>query len=167
MFGSKTCVPVSGMCKKQTSVSHSSTESEMISLGAGLRMEGLPALELWDLVTEVFRATQEISKLTQACSGNPLAFQENPTKIGQVSNVELSNIDQVPSNAHHSERKSQLYIFEDNEAVIKMIIKARSPTTRNVSRTHGGALDWCSTESIWIRRFKLNTSNQIINSQTS
>ena len=35
-----------------------------------------------------------------------------------------------------------LYIFEDNEAVIKMIIKGRSPTTRHVSRTHRVALDW-------------------------
>ena len=35
-----------------------------------------------------------------------------------------------------------MYIFEDNEAVIKMIIKGRSPTIRHVSRTHRGALDW-------------------------
>ena len=35
-----------------------------------------------------------------------------------------------------------LYIFEDNEAVIKMIIKERSPTMRHVSRTHRVALDW-------------------------
>ena len=34
-----------------------------------------------------------------------------------------------------------LYIFEDNEAVIKMIIKVRSPTTRHVSITHRAALD--------------------------
>ena len=33
-------------------------------------------------------------------------------------------------------------IFEDNEAVIKMIIKARSPSMRHVSRTHRVALDW-------------------------
>ena len=37
-FGSHTFVPISWMCKKQTSVSHSSTESEIISLGAGLRL---------------------------------------------------------------------------------------------------------------------------------
>ena len=45
-FGSHTFVPISWMCKKQTSVSHSSTESEIISLDAGLRMDGLPALDL-------------------------------------------------------------------------------------------------------------------------
>ena len=35
-----------------------------------------------------------------------------------------------------------LYIAEDNEAVIKMFIKGRSPTMRHVSRTHRVALDW-------------------------
>ena len=35
-----------------------------------------------------------------------------------------------------------LYIFEDNEAVIKMIIKERSPAMRHVSRTLRVALDW-------------------------
>ena len=40
VFGSHTFVPISWMCKKQTSVSHSSTESEMISLDAGSRLHG-------------------------------------------------------------------------------------------------------------------------------
>ena len=35
-----------------------------------------------------------------------------------------------------------LYIFEDNEAVIKNIINGRSPTMRHGSRTHRVALDW-------------------------
>ena len=35
-----------------------------------------------------------------------------------------------------------LYIFEVYEAVIKIIIKGRSPTVRHVSRTHRVALDW-------------------------
>ena len=45
------------MCKKQTSVSHSSTESEVISLDAGLRLDGIPALDLWDLIVLVFGNT--------------------------------------------------------------------------------------------------------------
>ena len=39
-------------------------------------------------------------------------------------------------------KKLLLYVFEDNEAVIKMIIKGRSHTMRHVSRTHRVALDW-------------------------
>ena len=50
VFGSHTFVPISWMCKKQTSVSHCSTESEIISLDAGLRLDGIPALDLWDLI---------------------------------------------------------------------------------------------------------------------
>ena len=53
IFGSHTFVPPSWMCKKQTGVSHSSTESEIISLDTGLRLDGLPALELWDLIVSV------------------------------------------------------------------------------------------------------------------
>ena len=52
-FGSHTFVPISWMCKEQTSVSHSSTESEIISLDTRLRLDGLPAVELWDLIVSV------------------------------------------------------------------------------------------------------------------
>ena len=47
-----------------------------------------------------------------------------------------------PSNVNSSRQEALLYVFEDNEAVIKMIIKGRSPTMRHVSRTHRVALDW-------------------------
>ena len=54
----------------------------------------------------------------------------------------LNDVDRVPSNVQFSHQEALLYVFEDNEAVIKMIIKGRSPTMRNVSRTHRVALDW-------------------------
>ena len=51
VFGSHTFVPISWMCKKQTAVSHSSTESEIISFWTlGLRLDGILALDLWDLI---------------------------------------------------------------------------------------------------------------------
>ena len=57
IFESRTFVTVSWMCKKQTSVSHSSTESEIISLDAGLRMDGIPALGWRDVVIQVLRSS--------------------------------------------------------------------------------------------------------------
>ena len=45
-------------------------------------------------------------------------------------------------NVSSSSQEALLYVFEDNEAVIKMIIKGRSQTIRHVSRTHRVALDW-------------------------
>ena len=43
--GSHTFVPICWMCKKQTSVSNG--EAEIISLDAGSRVDGIPALALW------------------------------------------------------------------------------------------------------------------------
>ena len=54
----------------------------------------------------------------------------------------LKDIDSVPSNVQSARQEALLYVFEDNEAVIKMIMKGRSPTLRHVSRTHRVALDW-------------------------
>ena len=48
----------------------------------------------------------------------------------------MNNVDIVPSNVHFSHQEALLYVFEDNEAVINMIIKARGLTMRHVSRTH-------------------------------
>ena len=56
IFWSHTFVPISWMCKKQTSVRHSSTEAEIISLDADLRMDGIPAVTPWELVIEVFHS---------------------------------------------------------------------------------------------------------------
>ena len=64
IFGSYTFVPISWMCKKQTAVSRSSTESEIISLDIGLRLDGLPALELWDLIVSVFGSVSRVSDRT-------------------------------------------------------------------------------------------------------
>ena len=61
IFGSHAFVPTSWMCKKQTAVSHSSTESEIISLDIGLRLNGLPALELWDRTVSAFGSASQIS----------------------------------------------------------------------------------------------------------
>ena len=125
------------MCKKQTAVSHSSTESEIISLDTGLRLDGLPALELWDLIVSVLGNVSRVSD----GSGQPDSDVHKRHKPHKKIDV-MKDIDSVPSNVQFSHQEALLYVFEDNEAVIKMIIKGRSPTMRHVSRTHGIALDW-------------------------
>ena len=122
------------MCKKQTSVSHSSTESEIISLDAGLRLDGLPALELWDLIVCVF------GSVTSDRTERPVDTERIQKSQGKI-NV-LKNIDCLPSNVQSSRQEALLHVFEDNEAVIEMISKGRSPTMRHVSRTHRVAVDW-------------------------
>ena len=52
------------------------------------------------------------------------------------------NVDHVPTSRHDPKCLSELVIHEDNEAVIKMTIKGRSPALRHVPRTHRVDLDW-------------------------
>ena len=124
------------MCKKQTSVSHSSTESEIISLDVGLMMDGIPTLDLWDLFVTVLHGNTNQSKQVQGDLSTSL------TRKKILGKIELNHVDIVSSNANSSRKEAMLYIFEDSEAVIKMIIKGRSPTMRLVSRTHRVALEW-------------------------
>ena len=104
------------MCKKQTSVSHSPTEAEIISLDAGQ---------------------------THYRTGQPVGnTSHGPNKRSHGMFNVLNNVDCVPSNVQFSHQGALLYVSEENEAVIKMITKGRSPTMRHVSRTHRVALDW-------------------------
>ena len=135
VFGSHTSVPISWMCKKQTAVSHSSTESEVISLDTGLRLDKLLALDLWDLIV-----LGNVSRVSDR-SGKPESDEHKHHKSHNKIDV-MKDIDAVPSNVQPARQEALLYVFEDNEAVIKMIIKGRSPTMRHVSRTHRVALDW-------------------------
>ena len=109
IFGSHTFVPISWMCKKQTSVSHSSTESEIISLDTGLRVDGLPALELWDLIVSVFGNVSHVSDR----AGQPVNGKNKSYNKIDV----MQDIDSVPSNVQSANREALLYVFEDNEAV--------------------------------------------------
>ena len=55
-------------------------------------------------------------------------------------------------------------MFEDNEALIKMIFKGRSPTMRHVSRTHRVALDWLVDRINWDPKIQIkyiDTKNQL------
>ena len=112
--------------------------TEIISLDAGLRLDGIPALDLWDLIVLVLGNTnQDDDRTPVVCRDKNHVCQQSRGVINVLDKVDL-----VPSNVNSSCQEALLYVFEDNEAVIKMIIKGRSPTMRHVSRTHRVALDW-------------------------
>ena len=177
IFGSRTIVPISWMCKKQTSVSHSSTESDIILLDAGLRKDGLFALDLCDVVIEVLHSSNNRKSSTQEAAGNSLHMLDKGgagnrlhmpnTKLKKTcdQNVDqLSNLDHVATNASTSQCETQLCTCEDNEAVIKMIIKRRSPMVRHVSRIHRVALDRSFDRINWdpkIQTKYVDTKNQL------
>ena len=120
ILGSHTFVPISWMCKKQTSVSHSSTGSEIISLDAGLRLDGIPALDLWDLIVAVLFTETRIRVIkngeTRARTWfvQHLAnFQREKKSHGMIDDQD--NVDFISSNVHSSRQEALLYVFEDND----------------------------------------------------
>ena len=119
------------MCKKQTSVSHSSTESEIISLDAGLRLDGIPALDLRGLIVAVLDGNtyQRNQERSDPCT-NPREVRAAPHKLqkrkkshGMID--DLDNVHFISSNVNSSRQEALLYVFEDNETVIKMIFKRK------------------------------------------
>ena len=92
IFGSHTFVPISWMRKKQTAVSHSSTESEIISLNTGLRLDGLPALELWDLFVSVLGNVSRVSDRSGQLECDIHKHHKSHKKIDA-----MKDIDAIPS----------------------------------------------------------------------
>ena len=97
----------------------------------------MPALELLDLIVSVLGSVSRVSDRSEKPDSDVPIRHKSHNKIDVVK-----DIDAVLSNDQSVRQEALLYVFEDNEAVIKMIIKGRSPTMRHVSRTHRFALDW-------------------------
>ena len=93
------------MCKKQTSVSHSSTESEIISLDTGLRLDGLLAQELWDLVVSVFGHISRILART-----GKLVNGENKHHKSHYKIDAMEDVDAVHSNVQSARQEASLCV---------------------------------------------------------
>ena len=90
-------------------------------------------LRFWDEQPQIMSSwTREAAPKTQTKTKSV----EESRKVDQ-----LGQVYHVPANTRISHGEPKLYIFEDSEAVVKMIIKERSPTMRHLSSTHRVALD--------------------------
>ena len=52
LTGPNSFFPLNAISKKQPCVSHSTPEAEIVAADLAIRTEGLPALQLWDMVLE-------------------------------------------------------------------------------------------------------------------
>ena len=116
---------------------------KLFSSDASLRLEGLPALFLWAKVIDVL----EPAVLTHAERKlQALKTKTNQTRCSNLQKKTKLNPRRYSkpfmASAPSSNETATLFVFEDDEAVIKMIIKARSPHMRHVSRTHRANEDW-------------------------
>jgi hypothetical protein len=136
LVGPNTFCPISWLCKKQGAVSHSSTEAEIIALDMGFRLEGIPTWGLWEIILNVMDPDPNWIVPSQV-DGKVVSSKGLAAYI-----QELLNVDFVSSNIPISNGRGKLVILEDNDACIKMCLKARSISMRHVPRVHRVDVDW-------------------------
>ena len=112
------------MCKKQTSVSHSSTESEVIFLVAHGWYSRSRSVGFWSLKYCTLPKTHQYR---ETCCATGLDAKHTNTKTKNHTNrddIEFFGVDHVTTNAKPSHSGALVCIFDDSEAVIKMIFSA-------------------------------------------
>ena len=129
---------------------HSFTHRQKLKLFLSMQVYAWTVSQLW-IFAEVFHCDQNQPDKTKGPSAQGNLWHPVMTSTRKKSQTETStmhdsselfHIDNVPSNVRFSQSIAVLYVFEDNEAVIKIIVKGRSPTMRHERRTHRVSLDW-------------------------
>lgn len=118
LTGPNTFMPLAGISKKQTSVSQSTPEAEIVAANMAIKTEGLPALSLWEVL---------LGYKKREWSEDPLTGER------------------FISNANGVKRADQfltVHFKEDNDATIKIVESGKNPTMRHMSRTHGICMAW-------------------------
>ena len=146
-FGSRTPVPISWMCLLKNFSFAQFNRIRNHFFGCRIKDGWCTRTSFMDLIVAVLHGNTNQSN--QACE-DPCtnlvraAPHKLPTRKKSHGMIDLDNIDFISSKVNISRKEALLYVFENNEEVIKMIIKGRSPSMRHISRTHRVALDWLS-----------------------
>ena len=111
-----------------------------------LRTEGIPALDLWELIVDVFSdgkpKTKDLKKGRHNRKDRIKPAQNgNRTTGGDYVKEILMGVDKVPNTMPPLSHSSELWIMEDSDATIKMCLKGRSPALRHVPRVFRVDLD--------------------------
>ena len=137
IFGSRTCVTISWMYKKQKSVSHSCSESEILSFDAGLRMDGLHAFDLWDVVNSTKTQTNPASG--NSCKTGTYSRNTAKSERKGIRDVDqLLDVDYVPTNTPSSEGDSQFYILLTTKQWSRWSLKVEARQWDLCQKTHRG-----------------------------
>ena len=134
-----------GLVTSKMLFSHSSTEREILSLDAALRMEGIPTLNL----------------LEPKAGGD--SKTNHQTQIRKHHDP-FGDIHDVLPNVRFFSMRTALSVVKDNEAVTKQINNGRRPTVCHTSRTHRVDLDWlcdCIKVDPMIQIKHVNTTQEL------
>ena len=169
LVGPNTYYPLNAFSKKQTSITMSSTESEVVSANHGVRAQGLPSLSLWIFLwrqVEIDPANHKVRPKTPC-----------PVKIdGVIARVD-PELDEIRYGENPGGRtianlqglnvglsdKFQIQFLEDNQATITIVTKGDSEKMRHTDRTQNISFGWLK-QQFEVKRFNMvnvDTSEQV------
>ena len=148
LVGPNTYYPLNAFSKKQTSITMSSTESEVVSANHGIRAQGLPGLSLWqflwkEVVVSADRKVRPKSKPAPKDEGFVARIDPELDEIryGGTQHDGTSVADINGLNLHLSEQ-FQVQFLEDNQATMTIITKGDSEKMRHTDRTQRISFGW-------------------------
>lgn len=129
VVGAHTYFPLIGLSRKQTCVSTSTCESEVVAMSAGLR-EVLPLMDLWDTVAYAISAGKP----------SPPVHRPRSSVVPEAGGIWRASI--KTSHVEGPPETTNLMVYEDNQSTIAVFEKGHSPKLTHVTRTHRVNIHW-------------------------
>ena len=150
LVGPNTYYPLNAFSKKQTSITTSSTESEVVSANHGIRAQGLPSLSLWCFLWKEIQVISSAGRKAEPTARNPqepipilTKFDPEIDEIryggADVGGRSVANLNSL--NVHLSD-KFKVQMMEDNQATITIILKGDSEKLRHTDKTQRISFAW-------------------------
>ena len=142
IVGPNTYFPINSFSKKQTVISTSSTEAEVVAANQALRAEGLPVLALFEKLAYGKVATKLAPKGKYA---DEEVFTRIDPEINEIRNgnvdsgLDVSNIQGLKV---HFPDFCQVKFMEDNQATITILKSGNSSSMKHVNRTQNVSFKW-------------------------
>ena len=137
LVGPNTYFPLNAFSKKQTSITMSSTESEVVAANQGLRAEGLPCLSLWyflwrgDAGRKAEPRAEKDESIVARIDPEPELdeIRYGTTRPDGLSIADINGVSvQLP-------KSFQIRHMEDNQATITLLLSGQAGVLRHTDRT--------------------------------
>ena len=169
LVGPNTYFPLNAFSKKQTSITTSSTESEVVAANHGIRAQGLPSLSLWMFLWKevLIAADHKVRpKKPPTWTSNDVVARIDPEideiRYGDVLPDGRSVADLNGLQVHLSSKFS-VQVLEDNQATIVILLKGDSEKLRHTDRTQRISFAWLKQqfEREFFDLINVDTSEQV------
>ena len=142
LIGPNTYYPRNAFSKNQTSITMSSTESEVVAVNHGLRAEGLPCLSLWYFL---WRGDASRKAEPRAEKGYTIVARIDP-ELDEIrygtSRPDGLSIADINGLRVQQPQSFQVRHMEDNQATITLLLLGQAGVLRHTDRTQRVGFSW-------------------------